>query len=123
VSFDLSGYTNVRQVLIGQNVAAVLGGDGKVRIAQAQGPNAVNDDGVRARYYQQRVSSSAWDQIRAICFSRTRRQSKPAHIFLPKKRARAPAQAPFQVFSHIFSMCGKYKFPKHNSTAMITAVR
>ena len=71
VSFDLSGYTNVRQVLIGQNVAAVLGGDGKVRIAQAQGPNASNDDGVRARYYQQRVSSSSWDQIRAICFSRT----------------------------------------------------
>ena len=71
VAFDLSSYANVRQVLIGQNVAAVLGSDGKVRIAQAEGPNASNDDGVHARYYQQRVSSSAWVQIRAICFSRT----------------------------------------------------
>ncbi|MBR1455709.1 MAG: hypothetical protein IJ594_00945, partial [Oscillospiraceae bacterium] len=67
VAFDLSGYTNVQEVVIGQHVAAVLQGDCKVRVAAPTGPNVTNDDGVQARYYQQRTAQ--WAQIRALCFS------------------------------------------------------
>ena len=71
VAFDLSPFSGVQQVLIGQNVAAVLQSDSKVHIAAAMGDKASNDDGVHARYFQQRVSSSNWTQIRQLCFTRT----------------------------------------------------